>query len=94
MVTANQRQAHRADRTPTSGVSLVPHVNHGTKPLLIEAFVLRCWARARLCAEVEMSLHEAVDVLQQDAENSGLVNLIGQDAVQAIMAAKFGAFQC
>lgn len=65
-----------------------------TGPTSVEVFVLRCWARARLFAAGELSLHEAVDVLQDLAVRSGLVTLIGQDAVQAIMAAEFGARQC
>jgi hypothetical protein len=36
-------------------------------------------------------LHEAVDTLQADAEASGLVEQIGQDAVQTIMAKAFAA---
>ena len=34
----------------------------------------------------ELDLHEAVDKLQHDAERDGLVERIGQDAVQAILA--------
>jgi hypothetical protein len=39
--------------------------------------------------EGELDLHDAVDVLQEFAEQSGLVAAIGQDAVQAIMANEF-----
>jgi hypothetical protein len=53
------------------------------------AFELRCWARARLFAQGEFDLHDAVDELQAWAERLGLVEQIGQDAVQAIMAAAF-----
>jgi hypothetical protein len=56
-----------------------------------EVFELRCWARARLYAEGEYSLHNAVDELQAAAEQSGLVAAIGQDAVQEIMATAFAA---
>jgi uncharacterized sporulation protein YeaH/YhbH (DUF444 family) len=49
----------------------------------------RCEARAILWRASEFSLHEAVDVLQADAER--LVAEIGQDAVQEIMAAAFAA---
>jgi hypothetical protein len=38
-----------------------------------------------------MSLHEAVDELQARAELDGLVVLVGQDAVQAMMSAAFAA---
>ena len=54
-----------------------------------EVFALRCWARARLYAEGELELAEAVDALQAAAEAYGLVADIGQDAVQAILAAAF-----
>jgi hypothetical protein len=44
-----------------------------------------------LWAAGELSLHDAVDVLQADAVRDGLVAEIGQDAVQAIMAKAFEA---
>jgi hypothetical protein len=53
-------------------------------------FKERCEARAILFAVGEYDLHEAVDVLQAVAEASGLVDEIGQDAVQALMAEAFG----
>jgi hypothetical protein len=53
-------------------------------------FKERCEARAILFAIGEYDLHEAVDVLQATAEASGLVDEIGQDAVQALMAEAFG----
>jgi hypothetical protein len=37
----------------------------------------------------EYSLHEAVDELQFAAERDGLVTVLGQDVVQAIMARAF-----
>jgi hypothetical protein len=56
----------------------------------VEVFRARCEARAALYAAGEFDLHEAVDVLQQEfAERLGLIQTIGQDAVQAIMAAAF-----
>jgi hypothetical protein len=57
---------------------------------LVAAFEARCWARSRLYAEGEISLHDAVDKLQGDAVSTGLVELIGQDRVQSIMADAFG----
>jgi hypothetical protein len=54
-------------------------------------FKARCEARARLYSAGELTLHEAVDKLQHDAVATGLVALIGQDAVQALMSAAFGA---
>jgi hypothetical protein len=56
---------------------------------LIDAFQLRCWARAYLAHAGEITLHDAVDVLQADAEAQGLVYILGQDAVQANMAEGF-----
>jgi hypothetical protein len=56
-----------------------------------DVFRERCEARAILFAVGEIDLHGAVDVLQADAERSGLVAEIGQDVVQAIMAAAFHA---
>jgi hypothetical protein len=57
----------------------------------VEVFTARAEARAYLWSEGELDLHSAVDVLQHDAERSGLVELIGQDRVQAIMAKAFRA---
>jgi hypothetical protein len=60
------------------------------RPLsLIEAFDIRCWARAYLVTAGKMDFHEAVDSLQEAAVDNGLVEQIGQDQVQAIMAAAF-----
>ena len=55
----------------------------------LKAFKLRCWARAELWAACEFDLHEAVDELQAAAERDGLIEAIGQDAVQAIMRDAF-----
>ena len=41
--------------------------------------------------EGDLDLHNAVDVLQAAAVQSGLVGALGQDAVQAIMAKAFAA---
>jgi hypothetical protein len=49
----------------------------------------RCEARAILFAIGEYDLHRAVDVLQSAAEASGLVDEVGQDAVQALLAEAF-----
>lgn len=55
--------------------------------------VLRCraGARAYLVAIGDLDLGQAVDGLQDYAMSSGLVARIGQDAVQAIIAAEFEA---
>jgi hypothetical protein len=63
-------------------------------PSPLEVFALRCWARAFLYACGELSLQDAVDALQEYAETSPLIQEIGQDAVQAIMAWEFGQYQC
>ena len=57
------------------------------EPLL--AFVARAEARAMLFAAGELDLHGAVDGLQSAAERDGLVDHIGQHAVQEIVAAAF-----
>jgi hypothetical protein len=54
--------------------------------LLLKCFRLRCWARHCLAVAGEISWHEAVDVLQSVAEAQGLVDVVGQDFVQAEMA--------
>jgi hypothetical protein len=53
------------------------------------AFTARCEARALLFTSGEIDLIDAVDALQAAAVASGLVHEIGQDAVQAIIAAAF-----
>lgn len=50
------------------------------------AFPALCWARAYHWSQGEHSLQEAVDWCQDWAVTRGLVEFIGQDAVQAIMA--------
>ena len=55
----------------------------------LDCFRLRAWARAYLWEVGEYDLHEAMDPLQETAERDGLIEQIGQDAVQAIMAAAF-----
>jgi hypothetical protein len=53
------------------------------------AFAARCEARALLVLNGVLELQEAVDGLQDAAVGNGLREEIGQDAVQAIMAAAF-----
>jgi hypothetical protein len=55
----------------------------------VEVFIARCDARAMLYAACELELHEAVDVLQAAAVATGVVDSIGQDEVQRIMADAF-----
>jgi hypothetical protein len=56
----------------------------------LEIFRERCEAWAILVRRELANLIESVDELQADAECDGLVDVHGQDAVQAIMAAAFG----
>ena len=57
----------------------------------IEVFRTLCWARAELWRGGEWEwIGHAVDPLQEWAVANGLVRLIGQDAVQQIMAEAFG----
>jgi hypothetical protein len=60
-----------------------------TAELLREIFRERCEARAILCEAAELNLHEAVDELQANAERTGLIDMIGQDAVQQLMSEAF-----
>lgn len=55
----------------------------------LDAFQLRRWARASLVEHGMMPLQEAVDGLQNMAFSTGLVDLLGQDEVQSIMAKAF-----
>jgi hypothetical protein len=55
-----------------------------------DVFRARAEARAMLFAAGEIALHEGVDPLQDAAVESGLVDLIGQDAVQRLLANAFG----
>lgn len=58
-------------------------------PSLAEVFQARCEARAGLVNEFYLDFHEAVDGLQAAAVKTGLVTELGQDWVQATMAAAF-----
>jgi hypothetical protein len=60
---------------------------------LLDVLRERAEARAYLWAAGELDLQEAVDKLQTDAERDGLVERIGQDAVEAILAAAFRSFR-
>jgi hypothetical protein len=60
-------------------------------PSPIDVLELRAWARARLWRNGELDLHDAVDALQKAAVKYGLVEAIGQDAVQEILSAAFAA---
>jgi hypothetical protein len=65
--------------------------NHQSKQAPpLEVFIERCLARASLVASNMMDLPTAVDSLQEAAERTGLVDELGQDAVQKIMSEAFG----
>jgi hypothetical protein len=52
-------------------------------------YAARCEARALLYVAGKISLHDAVDELQTYAEQSGLIDSIGQDEAQRIMGEAF-----
>jgi hypothetical protein len=60
-------------------------------PDIVEAFEIRSWARAYLAVVGLMDFHEAVDSLQELAVGNGLVDRLGQDGVQDLMASQFEA---
>jgi len=57
----------------------------------LEVFAARCQARAQLWCAGEFELRDAVDALQAAAIKLGLIQKLGQDAVQRIMAEPFTA---
>jgi hypothetical protein len=59
----------------------------------LDMIELRAWARAYLWHIGELELHEAVDKLQRDAARSGLVDELGQDRVQQIIADAFRPYR-
>jgi hypothetical protein len=64
-------------------------MNPRRTPSAIDVFRARVEARAILCAEGALELHEAIDVLQADALANGLIAELGQDTVQAIISRSF-----
>jgi len=70
-------------------MSTVPAATAPLNP--VDVFRERAEARAYLVEIGDLSLHDAVDGLQADAERDGLVALIGQDGVQEILNDVFGA---
>jgi hypothetical protein len=59
----------------------------------IDALEIRAQTRAYLWWVYAMAIDEAVDELQAYAERSGLIGMIDQDAVQAILAAPFARYR-
>jgi len=85
---------NRADGAPEK----IPVVMSGATALAehrvdaIESFKERACARAYLWNVGELDLQEAVDALQEIAKRSGLIDCIGQDAIQSIIAEAFRPF--
>jgi hypothetical protein len=61
---------------------------------LLDAFIERTEARAYLWSIGELTLHEAVDVLQADANRDGLIKRVGQDEIQKILNECFALYRC
>jgi hypothetical protein len=59
----------------------------------LECFAARADARAYLWSIGEFDLPEAVDALQAAAVRDGLINRIGQDGVQAMLADAFRPYR-
>lgn len=57
------------------------------------AFPALCGARAYAYGQGEVSLQDAVDTLQDWAVTRGLVELVGQDEVQRMMAEAFAPYR-
>jgi hypothetical protein len=55
----------------------------------VEVFRLRCASRAKLWHTGQIDLHSAVDELQHSAEGRGLIDTMGQDAVEGLMVQAF-----
>ncbi len=81
------RRSDRRHRGRTAVVA--PQQPAPSLAYLQDVFRDRCEARATLVAEGEMDFQEAIDGLQAAAVEYGLVAKLGQDAVQAAMAAAF-----
>jgi sirohydrochlorin ferrochelatase len=65
-------------------------VNGSARPIdALAAFIARAEARALLWQTGEIDLHAAIDLLQLAAERDGLVDQLGQDRVQQLMAEAF-----
>ena len=60
---------------------------------LLDAFIERAEVRAYLWSVGELTLHEAVDVLQADVKRDGLIEQIGQDQIQKILGECFAPYR-
>ena len=63
-------------------------------PAPLAVFVARCEAQAILAAHGQVELADAVDTLQEAAVRAGLVDELGHDAVQHILADAFARCLC
>jgi hypothetical protein len=71
----------------TAAAAIDHHESAKADPLLV--FLARAEARAHLVSCGYMDLIEAIDGLQAAAERTGLVDELGQDGVQRLMATAF-----
>ena len=59
----------------------------------LDCFAARANVRAFLWSIGEFDLHEAVDALQAAAVRDGLIDLVGQDEIQAMIADAFRPYR-
>jgi hypothetical protein len=76
---------------PVNGHKLAAPLSEIEIARIETVYAARCHVCALLFINGQLSLHEAVDELQAYAEQSGLIDHIGQDEAQAIMAYAFFA---
>ena len=60
----------------------------------LKVFAERCEAKAYLVAEGQIELHDAVNELQSAAESYGLIDRVGQDAIQKLIVDAMGKAGC
>jgi hypothetical protein len=93
----------RADAAPCDEMSVVAfpatparqaRFGNAGDAVVDTVFGLRCWVRGYLEKSGMMPLQEAVDGLQDFAISTALVEFVGQDAVQAIVAEAFQHRRC
>jgi hypothetical protein len=84
-----QDRAKSGGRDMTSAAALAP----AKRVDLLDAFTERAAARAYLWFIGEFELAEAVDALQSDAEQDGLVKRVGQDEVQKTLSKAFAPYR-
>jgi hypothetical protein len=82
-VASRKRWAHREGAMSIDRAIAIKRIN------LLDVFIERAEARAYLWSIGELTLHEAVDVLQADAERDGLIERVGADTLQQILSDAF-----